>query len=148
MIKVRVLIKMKQKNKEILDEVNDEIEFSLKDAKGIIAHQRRLAFVLSLGTLTLIENYLDELKVFKSGGTIKHEWLKKKKDNAKKFISNQITCPIEQVKDIDELLDMAYNLEEERNKQAYGKNISEEILKEKLNKFLEFKKKLLKLQNA
>lgn len=139
---------MKQKDKEILEEVNNEIESALKDPKGIIAHQRRLAFVLSLGTITLIESYLDELKVFKSGAKIKHEWLKKKKDNAKKFISNQITCPIEQIKDIEEILDVAYDIEEERNKQAYGKNISEEILEEKINKFLELRKKLLRPENA
>ena len=139
---------MKQKYKEILEEVDDEIESSLRDSKGLAAHQRRLAFALSLGTVTLIENYLDRLGIFKSGGKIKHEWLKKKKDNAKEFISNQITCPIEQVKDIDEFLDAAYNLEEERNKQAYGKNISEEILKDRVNKFLELRKKLLKPENA
>ena len=33
----------------IIKEVIDEIESALKDTKGIIAHQRRLAFSLSLG---------------------------------------------------------------------------------------------------
>lgn len=133
---------MKQSNLDILEEVNDEIESALKDVKGLVAHQRRLAFVLSLGTVCLLEEYLEKLNVFKIGAKINHEWLKKKKENVKKFIERQITCPIDNVKDLDALLDITYGIEEERNLQAYGKKIPEEILNKKINLFLELKKRV------
>jgi len=136
---------MREINKDILEEVESEINSALNDSKGIISHQRRLAFVLSLGTVCLLEEYLERLKVFKIGAKINHEWLKKKKENSKKFIERQVTCPLEEVKDLDALLDLAYNIEEERNLQAYGKKVSEELLMKKVNLFLELKKKV---QNA
>ena len=133
---------MEIKGKGILEEVLDEIESSLKDPKGIQAHQRRLAFSLSLGIVELIEKYLKKQNVLKSGAKINHLWLKKKKENAKKFISNQIICPIENLTNIDKILELAYKLEENRNIIAYGKPVSEETLKEKINLFLELKKKI------
>jgi len=133
---------MKEINKDIFKEVEEEIDSALKDAKGVVSHHRRLAFVLSLGTVCLLEEYLEKLNVFKTGAKINHEWLKKKKDNAKKFIERQITCPIDNVKDLDSLLDVAYGIEEERNLQAYGKRVSEDMLMNKINLFLELKKKV------
>lgn len=133
---------MREKNKEIFQEVEAEIDSALKDNKGIIAHQRRLAFVLSLGVVCLLEEYLEKLNVFKTGAKINHEWLKKKRDNVKEFIQNQITCPIEQVGHLDELLDMAHGIEEDRNLQAYGKKVSDETLMKKINLSLELKKKV------
>ena len=44
----------KEKYGEILKEVLDEIETALKDKRGLLAHQRRLAFSLSLGAETLL----------------------------------------------------------------------------------------------
>jgi hypothetical protein len=131
-----------EKDDEIIKEVLDEIESSLKDPQGIISHQRRLAFLLSLGAVHLIEVYLKRLNVFKSGAKINHLWLKKKKENAKKLVANQITCPIENLNKIDKLLDTTYDLEKERNELAYGKKVSEEKLKEKIAVFLNFKKEV------
>jgi len=125
---------------EIIKEVLDEIESALEDNKGIVSHQRRLAFSLSLGAVNLIENYLKKQNVLKSGAKINHLWLKKKKENVKKLISNQIVCPIENLKEIDEILDAAYKIEKERNEIAYGKLVSEKMLKEKINLFLNLKK--------
>lgn len=133
---------MLPKNKELIKEVLDEIDSALKDANGLIAHQRRLAFLLSLGAVSLIENHLDKQNILKTGAKINHLWLKKKKENVKKLISNQITCPIENLKDIDELLDIAYKIEKERNDLAYGKKISEDLLKKEINLFLELKKEV------
>jgi len=127
---------------EIIKEVLDEIESALKDNKGIINHQRRLAFSLSLGAVSLIEIYLKRKNVLKSGAKINHLWLKKKKENVKKFISNQIICPIENLKEIDNILNISYKIEKERNEIAYGKPVSEEILKEKINLFLNLKKEI------
>ena len=133
---------MPEKNEEAIKEVFDEIESSLKDPNGIILHQRRLAFSLSLGVVCLLENYLEKLNISKPGSKINHLWLKKKKENAKKLISNQIICPIENVNNINEILDIAYKIEKERNELAYGKPVHEEVLKEKINLFLELKKRL------
>ena len=133
---------MEEKYKQIINEVLDEITSALKDPKGINFHQRRLAFSLSLGTITLIEQYLTKIKVLKPGATINHLWLKKKKDNVKKLIINQITCPIENIKKIDKILDFAFELEKDRNTIAYGKPVSESTLKQKINIFLELKKEI------
>jgi hypothetical protein len=133
---------MKEKYKEILDEVGDEIDSSLRDSKGLVFHQRRLAFSLSLGIVTLIEVYLDSLKVLKPGAKVNHLWLKKKKENVKELISKQISCPIENLKEIEEMLDVAYEIERERNELAYGKRASEELLKSKINLFLNLRNKL------
>jgi|SRR3989344_2734645 len=131
---------MNNNNLGIIEEVLDEIESSLKDLRGIVSHQRRLAFSLSLGSISLIELYLIKNNVLKSGAKINHLWLKKKKENVKKLITDQITCPIENLKKIDSILDRAYELEKERNELAYGKPVSENTLKEKINLFFELKK--------
>lgn len=131
---------MKRKYAEIMEEVLDEIKSALEDARGISIHQRRLAFALSLGVATLIESYLDGQNVLKPGAKINHLWLKKKMENASVFISKQITCPIENLKKFDEFLGIAYKIEKERNEIAYGKKISEEDLKNKINLFFELKK--------
>jgi len=133
---------MKEKYKEIFDEVMDEIESSLKDPGGIITHQRRLAFSLSFGMVTLIEFYLDKLNVLKPGAKINHLWLKKKKENAKKLISSQITSQVGDIKNIDKILDVAFKIESERNELVYGKKVSEKILNKKINLFLDLKKEL------
>jgi len=131
---------MAGKNEEFIKEILDEIESALKDARGLAMHQIRLAFLLSLGAVSLIEEYLSKRNVLKSGTKINHLWLKKKKENAKKLISNQVTCPIENLKEIDEFLKIAYEIEKERNDLAYGKKASEDTLKEKITLFLNLKK--------
>jgi len=131
---------MKEKYMNIVKEVLDEIESALKDSKGLVAHQRRLAFSLSLGVVTLIEGYLDKIGVFKPGAKINHLWLKKNNENVKRLISRQIISPIGNIKNLDRLLGFAYELEKERNELAYGKPVSESILRDKINLFLDFKK--------
>ena len=133
---------MLEKNNEIIKEVLDEIEASLKDPRGITSHQRRLAFSLSLGVVSLIEAYLDRINVLKSGAKINHLWFKKKRENIKELISRQITCPIENLKNFNDILDLAYELEKERNELAYGKTVSEKILKEKIDLFLNLKRRI------
>lgn len=131
---------MKEENKKIIEETIDEINSALQDSKGIQSHQRRVSFLLSLGSVALIEIYLEKQKVFKSGGKINHLWLKKSKENAKKLISNQIICPIENLEKLDKILDSAYEIEKERNELAYGKQVSEEKLNKKINLFIELKR--------
>lgn len=133
---------MEDKYVNIIKEVLDEIESALRDSKGIVSHQRRLAFSLSLGAVTLIESYLTKVNVLKPGAKINHLWLKKKKQNVKELISQQIICPINSIENIDKFLDIAYNLERERNELAYGKTVSESVLREKINLFLDLKKEI------
>lgn len=133
---------MKEKYEEIFTEIMDEIDSSLKDSKGIALHQRRLAFSLSFGMVALLEFYLDKLNVLKPGAKINHLWLKKKKENAKKLISDQITSQIDTIKKIDKILDVAFEIESERNELVYGKKVSENLLNKKINLFLDLKKEL------
>ncbi|MBL7160263.1 MAG: hypothetical protein ISS93_00215 [Candidatus Aenigmarchaeota archaeon] len=128
-----------EKHLEILKEVEDEIGSALEDQKGLAAHQRRLAFMISLGITELIELYFHGLKVMKEGSRIKHEWLKKK--NVKEILSNQIIKPIESVKEIDKILAITKAIEEKRNDLAYSSPVEEEeILREEISKYFEIKK--------
>jgi len=133
---------MEEKNNKILDEVLDEIEVALKDSKGVVAHQRRLAFALSLGAVTLIENYLINKNVLKKGAKINHRWFKKKKENVKDLISRHLISSIDNIEKIDSILERTFDLENERNEIAYGKLVSEDKLKEKINLFFELKKEV------
>ncbi|MFH1916760.1 MAG: hypothetical protein ABIJ21_05830 [Nanoarchaeota archaeon] len=126
----------------LMKEVMDEIESALKDSQGIIVHQRRLAFLLSLGTVALLEEYLKKKSVLKQGEKIDHRWLKKKKENAKLLIAQRITASIESLPEIDPLLDSAYLIEKDSNDMAYGKGVSEKTIQEKIDCFLELKKKV------
>ncbi len=132
---------MKEKKQDIIKEVLDEIEASLKDPNGVVSHQRRLAFALSLGASSLLEGYLEKKKILKPGAKINHQWLKKKKENVKKLISTQ-TVSILEHKEIDKILDLAYDIEKDRNELSYGKPASEDTLKEKIDIFLKLKKEI------
>ena len=46
-----------EKHLKSLEEVMDEIQVALEDPRGLIAHQRRLATMLSIGVCELIEIY-------------------------------------------------------------------------------------------
>ncbi|MFH1072333.1 MAG: hypothetical protein V1743_02800 [Nanoarchaeota archaeon] len=126
----------------LMKEVMDELESALKDPEGLVVHQRRLAFLLSLGTVALLEEYLKKKAVLKPGEKIDHRWLKKKKENTKLLIAQRITATIDSLPEIDELLDVAYMIEKDRNDMAYGKGVSEKIIREKIDNFLALKKKV------
>ncbi len=129
-------------DEDIIKEVLDEINSALNDPKGLKAHQRRIAFSLSLGSVNLIEKYLIKKNILKSGAKINHLWFKKKPENVKKLISNQIVCPIEKVLNLDNLLKKTYKIEKERNELAYGKVVSEDFLREQIKIFLDLKKEV------
>ena len=46
-----------EKHHEVLKEVEDEINTALQDPGGMRKHQRRLAFMISLGIAELVEMY-------------------------------------------------------------------------------------------
>ena len=129
----------KEKLEESLMEVLDEVETALKDQRGLIVHQRRLAFSLSLGATVLLELYLQNLSIIKEGSKLNHTWFKKKKENVLEILQNQITSPIASVPDIDNILDLVIKIEEKRDDLAYGAPADEKVLQEKINLFFELK---------
>ena len=102
-------------------------------------HKRRLAFSLSLGASTLIESYFYNKEILKSGAKINHQWLNKSLDNLKEILSNQIICSMGELKELDSLLELAQKIEEKRNIIIYGKEFSEDLLKDLINLFFKLK---------
>jgi len=127
-------------NDEIIQEAVAEIGVALKDAEGVLFHQRRLAFLISAGGVALLESFLQKRQVLKPGAKLNHQWFKKNKENVKKIIARQLSSPIESITEIDKFLDRLYSLEKERNQLAYGKKSTEEKMKTLIDKFLDFKK--------
>lgn len=132
----------KEKHEEILKEVLDEVETALKDKRGLLAHQRRLAFSLSLGAANLLELYFHKIDIIKEGSKINHLWFKRKKEKVLEQLQKQIVSPINSVVNIDKIVEIAIKIEEKRDDLAYGAPATEKILQEKINLFFELKKML------
>jgi len=130
----------KEKHEETLKEVLDEIEAALIDKRGLLAHQRRLAFSLSLGAVNLLELHFHNLNIIKEGSKIDHRWFKKKKETILDQIQKQITSPVESIEEIDTIIDMIIKIEKKRDDLAYGAPTTESILQEKINLFFDLKK--------
>ncbi len=131
---------LKEKHEEILKEVEEEIEEALKDERGLLSYQRRLAFSLSLGMSSIIELYFHKLDLMKEGSKINHLWFKKKKEKVIERLQKQVTSPINSIQEIEKIIDTAIKIEEKRDDLAYGAPSSEKILQEKINLFLELRK--------
>ena len=129
-----------EKHKEVLKEVLDEIESALNDKRGLLSHQRRLAFSLSLGAVNLIELYFHKLNIIKEGTQIDHTWFKRNEDKILEKLQNQITSPIDSVEKIKDIVDITKQIEERRDDLAYGAPASDKILQEKINLFFKLKK--------
>jgi len=125
-----------------MEEVLDEINSSLNDKRGLIPHQRRLAFSLSLGSSVLVEEFFSKKNILKPGIKINHLWLRKSRENIKELLKDKITSQIEKFPELNSIIDKAIFIERERDKLAYGKSISEKTLKEKIKAFLELKKEV------
>ena len=61
-----------EKHEEIIKEVLDEIESALKDNRGLVSHQRRLIFSITLGAANLLELYFHKLNIIKEGSIVNH----------------------------------------------------------------------------
>jgi len=131
---------LKEKHEETLKEVEEEIESALKDERGLLSHQRRLAFSLSLGMSGIIELYFHKLDVMKEGSKVNHLWFKKKREKVIERLQKQVTSPINSMQDIEKIIDIAIKIEEKRDDLAYGAPSSEKILQEKINLFLELRR--------
>jgi len=128
-----------EKHIKALQEVMDEIQMSLEDPRGLVAHQRRLATMLSIGTCELIEIYFHKLGIMKGGGRIKHIILRRK--DIEEQLSNQIISTLSNIKNIDAIITIAKTIEAERDNMAYGSpQPHEQLLKAKIEDFLELKR--------
>jgi hypothetical protein len=129
------------KHREILKEVSETIKDALDAREGILAHQRRLMAMLSLGTAQLIEIYFHKQDVVKLGVQIKHEWLKKDEKNVSVRLSSLLTTAPGKIPNISEILSLAKEIERDRDEIVYGSPLaSDRALKEKIDLFLELKK--------
>ena len=129
-----------EKHQEIIDEVLEGINSALNDKRGLLPHQRRLAFSLSLGAVNLLEQHFHVLNIIKEGSKINHRWFKKKETKIKDDRQRQIVSPIDSIENIKEIVDLVKEIENKRDEIAYGPPIKEEILQEKINSFLKLKK--------
>ncbi len=130
-----------EKHLESIRETLREIESALKDPAGLASHQRRLALMTSIGIAELVELYFHKLEIIKPGVKIEHQWFQRKLDNVKEKIGGLIIKPLNLVRGLDKLLELAIELESNRNLLAYGSPVKDEkILLGRINKFLEFKK--------
>ncbi len=128
-----------EKHLETLREAVDELNSALEDPEGVSKHQRRIALMISLGVATLVEIYFHKLGIMKGGSWIQHQWFKR--EDVKERLSNQITKPVDSVKDIDKIIEMAKDFEEHRDDLAYGSPLTDEdFLIKKINQFFELKK--------
>ena len=128
-----------EKHEQIIQEVLDEIDSALHDKRGLVSHQRRIAFSLSLGAVNLIEIYFRKLNIAKEGSTIDHRWFKKKQETIKENLQRQITAPVDSIKNIQKIIDLTCSLEEKRDILAYGSPATEKLLQEKINLFFALK---------
>lgn len=128
-----------EKHLKSLEEVMDEIQVALEDPRGLIAHQRRLATMLSIGVCELIEIYFHKQDIMKGGGRIKHNIFRGK--DIEERLSNQIITSINNIKNIDKIISLAVSIESERDNIAYGSpQPHEQLLKTKIEEFLELKR--------
>ena len=124
------------------DETSDEIDSALNDSRGLLFHQKRLAFCLSDGICNILENYLKEKGVLKPGAKINHQWLKKKKDNVLKILSERLITPIEKLPKLNAILDAAFKIEYKRNEFVYGVKTDDKILRDLIDIYLDVKKEI------
>jgi len=129
-----------EKHQEIINEVLEEVNSALNDKRGLLPHQRRLAFSLSLGAVNILEQYFHTLNIIKEGSKINHRWFKKKEDTLKDYIQRQIVSPLDSIENIKEILSLVKEIENKRDDIAYGPPVKEELLQEKINLFLKLKK--------
>ncbi len=129
----------REKHEKIMAEVWDEVNTALSDKRGLIAHQSRLAFSVSLGAVNILEIYLHNLNVLKEGVKIDHKWFKRKMETVFEHLQNQITSPIISIQRIEEIVDIVRKIEEKRDDLAYGSSATEEVLQEKINLLFKLK---------
>lgn len=129
-----------EKHQEIINEVLEEINSALNDKRGLLPHQRRLAFYLSLGAVNILEQHFHNLNIIKEWSKINHRWFKKKDDKLKDYIQRQIVSPLDSIGNIEEIISLVKEIVNKRDDIAYGPPVKEEILQNKINLFFKLRK--------
>lgn len=132
----------KEKHEEILKEVDEEIKLALEDNRGLLPHQRRLIFMISLGAENLLELYFHRLDVIKVGTKLDHRWFKRRKEHIYDRLQNQITSEIRNIERIEEIIDLIVQIEDRRDELVYGAPTSERVLQERINLYIKLKEVL------
>ena len=129
----------KKKIKEHLEEIEDAID------EGIEKKPITIGFHCSACSIQFLELYLhviNKISIFK---IIKNDWFKKPKPEQKKepLIERKLNVNFSKKQ---EIYDLIYKIEEERNILMYGKPVKNQI-KEILKNFLKLKETFLSLFN-
>ncbi len=128
-----------EKHIEALKEVEDTIGEALKG--NLLDYQRRIMFMISLGTQHLIELYFHRLHIIKPGAQVKHEWFKMGDKNASFRLSAVLTKKLDEIPNILEIISVAREVEKDRNEIVYGAPLKDDaVLRSKISEFLEIKK--------
>ena len=121
----------KKKIKEHLEEIEDAID------EGIEKKPITIGFHCSACSIQFLELYLHVINKISIGKIVKHDWFKKPKPEQKKepLIERKLNVNFSKKQ---EIYDLIYKIEEERNILMYGKPVKNQI-KEILNNFLKLK---------
>ena len=127
----------KRKIKEHLEEIEDAIE------EGIEKRPITIGFHCSACVIELLELYIHSLNKIPMGKILKHDWFKKPKEGQKKepLIERKLKVEFENK---EELYDLIYEIEENRNSLVYGR-VGKEQVKKVLDSFLKYKSKIIEL---
>ena len=126
------------KIKEHLDEIEDAIK------EGIEKKPITIGFHCSACAIQFLELYLHVKDKIPIGKIIKHDWFKRPQEKQKKepLIERKLPIMFDRK---DEIYNLIYDLEDERNTLMYGKATEEQVKKvlENFNKLKEIFKELL-----
>jgi hypothetical protein len=127
----------KKKIKEHLAEIDDAIE------EGIEKKPVTIGFHCSACSIQFLELYLHAINKIPIGKIIKHDWFKRPKPEQKKepLIERKLLAEFARKQEIYNLI---YDLEEERNILVYGKPVEEQVRKV-LDNFSKLKEIFLEL---
>ncbi len=127
----------KNKIKEHLEEIEDAIE------RGIEKRPVTIGFHCSACAMQFLELYLHVKNKISMGKVVKHDWFKRPHFEQKQepLIERKLGVDFPKKQ---EVYDLIYSLEDERNILMYGKPFEKQV-KKVLNIFLEFKKILIGL---
>lgn len=126
-----------EKHVAALQEVETTIREALESSQGLLAHQRRLMLMLSLGVQHSIELYLHKKAALKPGAQVKHEWFKLSDRNIQQRLQPNLTKPWSEL-GLIEICSLAQDIETERNDIVYGAPLPNDVkLRNLVGKFLE-----------
>lgn len=127
----------KKKINEHLDEINDAIE------EGIEKKPVTIGFHCSACSIQFLELYLHKINKISIGKVVKHDWFKRPQQGQKIEVLINRKLEID-FQDKEEIYELIYSIEEERNILMYGSPAKEQI-KAILGNFMKLKDKFKEL---